>query len=169
MDDIKKTGGQEKNAALDSVESVEIAGITEPEKEAAPEPTASAGGGGDTDNLSEEIELRMRAIDALMIAVRRVVKLIDEAESVPGGVGYEASKAADAVNRIIRPLSVQIENMLPELRDFADNLEALGEGEKSDRIQSVLGEIEDEHLPKILAYLEKHPVAHDPARRPVDE
>ncbi len=163
----KDEAGQETQG-LDSVESVEIAGISEPEAGADPEPTASATDGGQADNLSDEIELRMRGIDAVMISMRRVCKYIEESEQGAPSDPKLAPLGGNIV-AIIRQMSAQVENMLPMLRDFADNLEALGEDEKAGHILKSLEEIEDERLPRILAFLESHPVRHDPIKRPPEE
>jgi hypothetical protein len=157
MEDNEKASVQDEQAH-DSVESVEIAGITEPEANGGPEPTATAGEDGEGDNISEEISLRMRALDALMIAIKRLDGLMDKARDT-------GDDAEAAVAKVVRPMSVQIENVLPQLRDFADDLETVGEGEKADKIRKTLNDIEDLYLPKILACLDRHPVNHKPIIR----
>ena len=163
----RKDDALQEAQGLDSVESVEIAGISEPEAGSEKEPTASAGAGQE-DSLSDEIELRMRGLEAVLISMRRVCKYIDEAGQGEPADPKEKEIGGNLV-AVIRQMSAQVENMLPMLRDFADNLEAIGESEKSGHILKSLEEIEDERLPKILAFLESHPVKHDPIKRPPEE
>ena len=62
-------------------------------------------------------------------------------------------------------MCVQIENVLPVLRDFVDDLDAVGEQDKALEVRKALGTIEDDLLPKVLEFLNQHPVKHDPIDR----
>ena len=148
----------DKSEKTDSVESVEIAGISEPSAGDAPEVTANAQEGegkAEHDQITDEIELRLKAVGALLISSKRISALLATVDE----------KNTDSILRIVRPMCVQIENVLPVLREFVDDLDAVGEQDKALEVRKALGTIEDDLLPKVLEFLNRHPVKHDPIDR----
>ena len=51
---------------------------------------------------------------------------------------------------------MNVENSLPALHDFMDNLEAVGEDDKASEVRRIINKIEDNLLPEVLDFLSAH-------------
>lgn len=109
---------------------------------------------GETDesaSIDDEIAQTMKATGAVVLALEHMRDLISKDEKV---------QDPDALMKIIRPMSMNIENSLPSLHDFIDNLETVGEADKAAEVRRQMERIEDELLPVVLRYIEKHSKAN---------
>jgi hypothetical protein len=103
------------------------------------------------DNISKEAENILKATDQLLNVLEKLAPQVnsDKVENV------------EAFVKIIRPLSINIENTLPQLFDFVDNLEYIGD-DKAAVLRSKINKIE-ELLPQIIDYLAKYDKEHKKA------
>ncbi len=110
------------------------------------EVTASVGEQPQFENapIDDEIERIMKAAGAVVLSLEHMRDLISKKESV---------QDPEALLKIIRPMSMNVENSLPALHDFMDNLEAVGEDEKASEVRRIINRIEDELLPGVLEFL----------------
>ena len=110
------------------------------------EVTASVGEQPQFENapIDDEIERIMKAAGAVVLSLEHMRDLISKKGSV---------QDPEALLKIIRPMSMNVENSLPALHDFMDNLEAVGEDEKASEVRRIINRIEDELLPGVLEFL----------------
>lgn len=101
------------------------------------------------DNITKEAEQVLKAADQLLKVLE---KLAPQTNS-----GKIAN--AEAFVKIVRPLCVNIENTLPELLDFADNLDYI-EDKNADVLREKIRKIEDDYLPELLNYLNQYDKEH---------
>ncbi len=97
--------------------------------------------------IDNEIEQTMKATGAVVLALEHMRDLIAKDEKV---------QDPEALMKIIRPMSMNIENSLPSLHDFIDNLETVGEIDKAVEVRRQMERIEDELLPVVLKYIDSH-------------
>ena len=101
--------------------------------------------------IDDEIAQTMKATGAVVVALEHMRDLISKDEKV---------QDPESLMKIIRPMSMNIENSLPSLHDFIDNLETVGEADKAAEVRRQMERIEDELLPVVLMYIEKHSKAN---------
>lgn len=101
--------------------------------------------------IDDEIAQTMKATGAVVVALEHMRDLILKDEKV---------QDPESLMKIIRPMSMNIENSLPSLHDFIDNLETVGEADKAAEVRRQMERIEDELLPVVLMYIEKHSKAN---------
>ncbi len=97
--------------------------------------------------IDDEIAQTMKATGAVVVALEHMRDLISKNEKV---------QDPEALMKIIRPMSMNIENSLPSLHDFIDNLETVGESDKAVEVRRQMERIEDELLPVVLKYIDTH-------------
>ena len=97
--------------------------------------------------IENEIEQTMKATGAVVVALEHMRDLISKNEKL---------QDPEALMKIVRPMSMNIENSLPSLHDFIDNLETIGEQEKAVQVRRQMERIEDELLPVVLKFIDKH-------------
>ncbi|MDY6321493.1 MAG: hypothetical protein SPL30_01075 [Succinivibrio sp.] len=101
--------------------------------------------------IEGEIAQTFKALGAVKICLEHVVKLIKNAP---------ADQTAKLL-KIIRPACINVENSLPMLHDFEDNLLSLGDEDTALRVRRDLAVIEDELLPQVLNFLDQHPLKQE--------
>ncbi len=97
--------------------------------------------------IDDEIEQTMKAAGAVILSLEHMRDLILK--------GEKASDIA-ALLKVIRPMSMNVENSLPALHDFRDNLLTDGEEDKAYEVRRKIERIEDELLPPILKFIDDH-------------
>ncbi len=65
----------------------------------------------------------------------------------------------EAFMKIIRPLAVNVENLLPNLNDFEDNLRYIND-ERADELKRKIMHLEDDLLPDVLQYIDSYDREH---------
>lgn len=103
--------------------------------------------------IEDEIAATMKAIGAVTLSLEHLNALIAKKET---------SEHLEEVLKVVRPACMNIENSLPSLHDFEDNLEAVGEGDKALEVRRAIERIEDELLPGVLRFLDEHPLKPAP-------
>ena len=108
--------------------------------------TASVGDQPQYENapIDDEIERIMKAAGAVVLSLEHMRDLIAKKETV---------QDPEALIKVIRPMCMNVENSLPALHDFVDNLEAVGDDDKASEVRRIINKIEDELLPGVLAFL----------------
>lgn len=94
--------------------------------------------------IDDEIERIMKAAGAVVLSLEHMRDLIAKKETV---------QDPEALIKVIRPMCMNVENSLPALHDFMDNLEAVGEDDKASEVRRIIDKIEDELLPGVLDFL----------------
>lgn len=102
---------------------------------------------GEESTIDNEIEQTMKAVGAVILSLEHMHDLIAK--------GHKAQDDV-ALLKVIRPMCMNVENSLPALHDFTDNLLAIGEADKATEVKLKIERIEDELLPSILKFLEEH-------------
>lgn len=108
--------------------------------------TASVGDQPQYENapIDDEIERIMKAAGAVVLSLEHMRDLIAKKETV---------QDPEALIKVIRPMCMNVENSLPALHDFVDNLEAVGDDDKASEVRRIINKIEDELLPGVLDFL----------------
>lgn len=108
--------------------------------------TASVGDQPQYENapIDDEIERIMKAAGAVVLSLEHMRDLIAKKETV---------QDPEALIKVIRPMCMNVENSLPALHDFMDNLEAVGDDDKASEVCRIINKIEDELLPGVLDFL----------------
>lgn len=96
--------------------------------------------------IENEIEQTMKAIGAVTLSLEHLNSLIKK----------RSFEHLEDVLKVVRPACMNIENSLPSLHDFMDNLETIGESDKSLEVRRSIERIEDELLPVVLKFLNEH-------------
>lgn len=111
--------------------------------------TASVGDQPQYENapIDDEIERIMKAAGAVVLSLEHMRDLIAKKETV---------QDPEALIKVIRPMCMNVENSLPALHDFMDNLEAVGEDDKASEVRRIINKIEDNLLPEVLDFLSAH-------------
>ncbi len=111
--------------------------------------TASVGDQPQYENapIDDEIERIMKAAGAVVLSLEHMRDLIAKKETV---------QDPEALIKVIRPMCMNVENSLPALHDFMDNLEAVGENDKASEVRRIINKIEDNLLPEVLDFLSAH-------------
>lgn len=100
------------------------------------------------DNVSKETQNILKATDQLLSVM----------EKLSPKTNKDKIANEEAFIKIIRPLRVEVENTLPELFDFVDNLSYIGD-ENADVLRSKINMIE-EYLPQFIDYIEQYDKEH---------
>lgn len=103
------------------------------------------------DNISKEAQNILKATEQLLSVLEKL-----SPKSNKDKIANE-----EAFIKIIRPLRVNVENTLPELFDFADNLSYIGD-ENADALKAKINKIE-EYLPQFIEYIEQYDKEHKKA------
>ena len=82
-------------------------------------------------------------------------KLIDLLEKIAPDINSDKVVNPKAFLKIIKPLCVSVENSLPILMEFEDNLLYLKD-DNAYVLRQKISHIEDDLLPPILAYIKEH-------------
>ncbi|MDO5352218.1 MAG: hypothetical protein Q4E81_05255 [Succinatimonas sp.] len=100
------------------------------------------------DNVSKETQNILKATDQLLSVM----------EKLSPKTNKDKIANEEAFIKIIKPLRVDVENTLPELFDFVDNLSYIGD-ENADVLRSKINKIE-EYLPQFIDYIEQYDKEH---------
>lgn len=100
------------------------------------------------DNISKEAQNILKATEQLLSVL----------EKLSPKTNKDKIANEEAFIKIIRPLRVNVENTLPELFDFADNLSYIGD-ENADVLKAKINKIE-EYLPQFIEYIEQYDKEH---------
>lgn len=100
------------------------------------------------DNVSKETQNILKATDQLLSVM----------EKLSPKTNKDKIANEEAFIKIIKPLRVDVENTLPELFDFVDNLSYIGD-ENADVLRSKINMIE-EYLPQFIDYIEQYDKEH---------
>jgi hypothetical protein len=103
------------------------------------------------DQKQDQVGAEIR--DFLMNADRLITVL----DKIVPGIQSDAVVNKEAFVKIVKPLAIAIENLLPRLREYQDNLEYLKD-ENADVLRQKIVHIEDDLLPEILLYLKNNEV-----------
>lgn len=99
----------------------------------------------DNENIDDEIK---KVLDSAQ-------KLIDLLEKIAPDINSDKVVNPKAFLKIIKPLCVSVENSLPILMEFEDNLLYLKD-DNAYVLRQKISHIEDDLLPPILAYIKEH-------------
>ena len=99
----------------------------------------------DNENIDDEIK---KVLDSAK-------KLIDLLEKIAPDINSDKVVNPKAFLKIIKPLCVSVENSLPILMEFEDNLLYLKD-DNAYVLRQKISHIEDDLLPPILAYIKEH-------------
>ena len=99
----------------------------------------------DNENIDDEIK---KVLDSAQ-------KLIDLLENIAPDINSDKVVNPKAFLKIIKPLCVSVENSLPILMEFEDNLLYLKD-DNAYVLRQKISHIEDDLLPPILAYIKEH-------------
>ena len=99
----------------------------------------------DNENIDDEIK---KVLDSAQ-------KLIDLLEKIAPDINSDKVVNPKAFLKIIKPLCVSVENSLPILMEFEDNLLYLKD-DNAYVLRQKIRHIEDDLLPPILAYIKEH-------------
>ena len=99
----------------------------------------------DNENIDDEIK---KVLDSAQ-------KLIDLLEKIAPDINSDKVVNTKAFLKIIKPLCVSVENSLPILMEFEDNLLYLKD-DNAYVLRQKISHIEDDLLPPILAYIKEH-------------
>ena len=99
----------------------------------------------DNENIDDEIK---KVLDSAQ-------KLIDLLEKIAPDINSDKVVNPKAFLKIIKPLFVSVENSLPILMEFEDNLLYLKD-DNAYVLRQKISHIEDDLLPPILAYIKEH-------------
>lgn len=99
----------------------------------------------DNENIDDEIK---KVLDSAQ-------KLIDLLEKIAPDINSDKVVNPIAFLKIIKPLCVSVENSLPILMEFEDNLLYLKD-DNAYVLRQKISHIEDDLLPPILAYIKEH-------------
>ena len=99
----------------------------------------------DSENIDDEIK---KVLDSAQ-------KLIDLLEKIAPDINSDKVVNPKAFLKIIKPLCVSVENSLPILMEFEDNLLYLKD-DNAYVLRQKISHIEDDLLPPILAYIKEH-------------
>ena len=99
----------------------------------------------DSENIDDEIK---KVLDSAQ-------KLIDLLEKIAPDINSDKVVIPKAFLKIIKPLCVSVENSLPILMEFEDNLLYLKD-DNAYVLRQKISHIEDDLLPPILAYIKEH-------------
>ncbi len=100
------------------------------------------------DNISKEAQNILKATEQLLSVL----------EKLSPKTNKDKIANEEAFIKIIRPLRVNVENTLPELFDFADNLSYIGD-KNADVLKAKINKIE-EYLPQFIEYIEQYDKEH---------
>ncbi len=100
---------------------------------------------GDKDPIGQEITDFLTNAD----------KLINVLEKIVPGLKSDAVVNKEAFVKIVKPLVIGLENLLPRLLEYQDNLEYLKD-ENAEVLRRKIAHIEDELLPPLLEYLKEN-------------
>ena len=100
------------------------------------------------DNVSKETQNILKATDQLLSVM----------EKLSPKTNKDKIANEEAFIKSIKPLRVDVENTLPELFDFVDNLSYIGD-ENADVLRSKINKIE-EYLPQFIDYIEQYDKEH---------
>lgn len=99
----------------------------------------------DNENIDDEIK---KVLDSAQ-------KLIDLLEKIAPDINSDKVVNPKAFLKIIKPLCVSVENSLPILMEFEDNLLYLKD-DNAYVLRQKISHIEDDLLPPIFAYIKEH-------------
>ena len=99
----------------------------------------------ESENIDDEIK---KVLDSAQ-------KLIDLLEKIAPDINSDKVVNPKAFLKIIKPLCVSVENSLPILMEFEDNLLYLKD-DNAYVLRQKISHIEDDLLPPILAYIKEH-------------
>ena len=99
----------------------------------------------DNENIDDEIKKVLGSAQ----------KLIDLLEKIAPDINSDKVVNPKAFLKIIKPLCVSVENSLPILMEFEDNLLYLKD-DNAYVLRQKISHIEDDLLPPILAYIKEH-------------
>lgn len=92
--------------------------------------------------IDEEVILIIKAADDLIGLLEKIAPSINDGKVVN----------EEAFMKVIKPLCINVENILPQLLECVDNLEYL-QDERSYVIRQKIAKLEDELLPPIIEYI----------------
>lgn len=101
------------------------------------------------DPIEDEISQIFKAADDLIKVLEKLAPKTNSKDVVN----------PEAFMKIIRPLSINVENLLPNLNDFEDNLRYMND-DRADELKRKIMHLEDDLLPQVLSYIDKYDKEH---------
>ncbi len=96
-------------------------------------------------SIDDEIDKIFKSADSLISVLEKIAPELNSDKVVN----------EEAFLKIIKPLSISVENSLPMLIEFQDNLEYLKD-DKAFLLKQKISHIEDDLLPPLLSYIREH-------------